>query len=409
MVDNNNVELNSTDLKQCLEDFCSKIGNEDFSQNQKEFSQLWKNYVNEKGYDDFAEKVLIETYQFSSVNYWKDLWKKACDIGQGDDFFKKFLSGKMIKNKGRGQLMVTLGVLSICLNEPKIVGPFIGPVLNLLNGLLPGKDEKLKIEEFETYFLKRIREKIDDVEELSVKKPSKKVLGFFKRMRDCYQNKKIGTEEKLNKEKIETLINLLSESKSKENAKTEVPPSQDDVKQTTSESNTVDVEQIKKELKDEKNKNKELRESKKKLENELEDFRLFYKQELKSWNDEKRKYEKQQEASKNSLNAKKLDIENLKVQSENLQKHVDELTDEIKRKNEELEDKNQSIRILKESRDDRFEKKMKSIHERLVKYYGQFQACQEMQMSVDLGLAMQNYLKNVFDIIIDNGIDLNQL
>jgi len=407
MADNNNVELNFADLKQCLDVFCSKIGNEDFSQNQKEFSQLWKKYVNEKGYDDFAEKVLIESFQYNSINYWKDLWKKACDNGQGDAFFEKFLSGKMIKNKGRGQLMVTLGVLSICIDEYKNAGRFIGPVLNLLNGLLPGKDDALDIKELEILFLKRIREKIDDIE-LSIKKPPKNVLGFFKRMKDCYQGKKLGAEDKLNKKKIETLINLLSESKNKEEAKIEVSPSQDDVKQASSEPNTVDVEQIKKELNDEKNKNKELRESKKKLENELEDFRLFYKQELKSWNDEKRKYEKQQEASKNSLNAKKLDIEKLKVESENLQKHVAELTDEINRKNEELEDKNQSIRILKESRDDRFEEKMKSIRERLVKYYGPFQMCRNQQMSNDLGLVMRNYLQKVFEIIIENGIDLKQ-
>lgn len=407
MADNNNVELNFADLKQCLDVFCSKIGNEDFSQNQKEFSQLWKKYVNEKGYDDFAEKVLIESFQYNSINYWKDLWKKACDNGHGDAFFEKFLSGKMIKNKGRGQLMVALGVLSICIDEYKNAGRFIGPVLNLLNGLLPGKDDALDIKELEILFLKRIREKIDDIE-LSIKKPPKNVLGFFKRMKDCYQGKKLGAEDKLNKEKIESLITLLSESKKKEKDKTEIQSKQEEVKQASSESNAVDVEQVRKELNDAKSKNKELRESKKKLEDDLEDFRLFYKQELNSWKEERGKYEKQQKNYQNSLNAKKLDIENLKVEIENLKQQVDQLTDEINRKNEELQDKNQSIRILKESRDDRFEEKMKSIRERLVKYYGPFQMCRNQQMSNDLGLVMRNYLQKVFEIIIENGIDLKQ-
>lgn len=407
MADNNNVELNFADLKQCLDVFCSKIGNEDFSQNQKEFSQLWKKYVNEKGYDDFAEKVLIESFQYNSINYWKDLWKKACDNGHGDAFFEKFLSGKMIKNKGRGQLMVTLGVLSICIDEYKNAGRFIGPVLNLLNGLLPGKDDALDIKELEILFLKRIREKIDDIE-LSIKKPPKNVLGFFKRMKDCYQGKKLGAEDKLNKEKIESLITLLSESKKKEKDKTEIQSKQEEVKQASSESNAVDVEQVRKELNDAKSKNKELRESKKKLEDDLEDFRLFYKQELNSWKEERGKYEKQQKNYQNSLNAKKLDIENLNVEIENLKQQVDQLTDEINRKNEELQDKNQSIRILKESRDDRFEEKMKSIQKQLIVFYAPFQTCCEEKMSIELGEAMRTYLENVFNIVINNGINLNQ-
>lgn len=53
-------------------------------------------------------------------------------------------------------------------------------------------------------------------------------------------------------------------------------------------------------------------------------------------------------------------------------------------------------------------KKMKSIQDRLAVYYSAFQDCRDKQMSDVLGRVMRNYLENVFEIIMDNKMDLNQ-
>jgi hypothetical protein len=429
MPDNNDLKLN-------LEKICDEITPENASDKQRLFSELWKKYVLDVGYDEFAEKTLIDAYLCNSINYWKDVWKKQ---KQGDVFFKKLLSGKRIKSKERGTLVVLLGVLSICINELDTAGKFIGQVLQLLGNVLPEMSD-FNITEFEERFLKRIKERNLDELDINVPSKNKKVLAFFKEVRKLYSDECQDENSAVNRAKLDFVISLMSVSKKKK--KNESLPEQKTEEKNGPEANDENQDQTKELQELEKKKNESLPEqkieeknspetsdenqdqtkklqelekkyklligAKKELERELADYKELFKQSSTEWKNERMGYEKQKTALQNSLEKRRLDIEKLNVENQNLKTEIERKTTELAQKDAVVQEKDRSIRILKESSIDRFEEKMKSIRERLAIYYGAFQDCREQQMSEDLGYVMRGYLNDVFEIIMDNEMNLNQ-
>ena len=136
--------------------------------------------------------------------------------------------------------------------------------------------------------------------------------------------------------------------------------------------------------------------------------REFFQQSRAEWKKEREDYEKQKVALQNSLNNRRLEVEEKNAEIQALRIQTEQMSAELEQKEAVIQDKNESIRILKYSRDDRYEKKMKSIQDRLAVYYSAFQDCRDKQMRDVLGRVMRNYLENVFEIIMDNKMDLNQ-
>ncbi|WP_294114752.1 hypothetical protein [uncultured Fibrobacter sp.] len=391
----------NVDLKSDLEKICTEITSANAVDKQRPFSSLWKKYVFEVGYDEFAEKTLIDGYLCNSINYWKDVWKK---LKQGDVFFEKLLSGKRIQSKEHGTLVVLLGTLSICINEIDTAGKFISRVLQLLSNVLPERSE-LNLDEFEERFLKRVEVRPVDELNLKVKAKNKKVLAFFKEVRKRYSDENLKGDAVVNRAKLDFVISLMSGSKEKK--KKESLQEQKTVEKNNPDASAKDQD-LTKELQEIKNKYSLLIDAKKRLERELAGCREFFQQSRAEWKKEREDYEKQKVALQNSLNNRRLEVEEKKAENQNLKTEIERMVAELAKKEHDFQDVEQSFKILKESRDDRFEEKMRSIRERLVKYYTSFLNCRGQQMSVDLGLVMQNYLQKVFDIIIGNQINLNQ-
>ena len=421
------------DLKLNLEKICDEITPENASDKQRLFSELWKKYVLDVGYDEFAEKTLIDAYLCNSINYWKDVWKKQ---KQGDVFFKKLLSGKRIKSKERGTLVVLLGVLSICINELDTAGKFIGQVLQLLGNVLPEMSD-FNITEFEDRFLKRIKERNLDELDINVPSKNKKVLAFFKEVRKLYPDECKDENSALNRAKLDFVISLMLKSKKKdslpeqkteekngpkandenqdqtkelqelEKKKNESLPEQKTEEKNSPEASDENQDQTKK-LQELEKKYKLLISEKKKLEGEFAEFRDFFKQSRAEWKKEREDYEKQKVALQNSLNNRRLEVEKKNAEVQDLITQSERMSAELEHKESVIQEKDQSIRILKESRDDRYEEKMKSIQDRLAVYYSAFQDCRDKQMNDALGRVMRNYLENVFEIIMDNEMNLNQ-
>lgn len=391
MPDNNDLKLN-------LEKICDEITPENASDKQRLFSELWKKYVLDVGYDEFAEKTLIDAYLCNSINYWKDVWKKQ---KQGDVFFKKLLSGKRIKSKERGTLVVLLGVLSICINELDTAGKFIGQVLQLLGNVLPEMSD-FNLAEFEERFLKRIKERNLDELDINVPSKNKKVLAFFKEVRKLYSNECKDENSAVNRAKLDFVISLMLKSKKKDSL-----PEQKTEEKNSPEASDENQDQTKK-LQELEKKYKLLISEKKKLEGEFAEFRDFFKQSRAEWKKEREDYEKQKVALQNSLNNRRLEVEKKNAEVQDLITQSERMSAELEHKESVIQEKDQSIRILKESRDDRYEEKMKSIQDRLAVYYSAFQDCRDKQMNDALGRVMRNYLENVFEIIMDNEMNLNQ-
>lgn len=424
------------DLKLNLEKICNEITPENVSDKQRLFSELWKKYVLDVGYDEFAEKTMIDAYLCNSINYWKDVWKKQ---KQGDVFFKKLLSGKRIKSKERGTLIVLLGVLSICINELDTAGKFIGQVLQLLSNILPEMSD-FNLAEFEERFLKRIKERNLDELDINVPSKNKKVLAFFKEVRKLYPDECQNENSAVNRAKLDFVISLMSVSKKKK--KNESLPEQKTEEKNGPEANDENQDQTKELQELEKKKNESLPEQKteeknspeasdenqdqtkklqelekkykllisekKKLEGEFAEFRDFFKQSRAEWKKEREDYEKQKVALQNSLNNRRLEVEKKNAEVQDLITQSERMSAELEHKESVIQEKDQSIRILKESRDDRYEEKMKSIQDRLAVYYSAFQDCRDKQMNDALGRVMRNYLENVFEIIMDNEMNLNE-
>ena len=391
----------NVDLKSDLEKICTEITSANAVDKQRPFSSLWKKYVTEVGYDEFAEKTLIDGYLCNSINYWKDVWKKQ---KQGDIFFEKLLSGKRIQSKEHGTLVVLLGTLSICINEIDTAGKFISRVLQLLSNVLPERSD-LNLDEFEERFLKRVEVRPVDELNLKVKAKNKKVLAFFKEVRKCYSDENLKGDDAINRAKLDFVISLMSglnEKKKKESLQ----------EQKNEKKNNPDVsaedQDLAKELQEIKNKYSLLSETKKRLERELADCREFFKQSREEWKKEKENYEKQKIALQNSLNNRRLEVEEKKAEIQDLRTQTEQMSAELEHKESVIQEKDQSIRILRESRDDRYEEKMKSIQDRLAVYYGAFQDCRDQPMNDVLGRVMRKYLDKVFEIIKDNEMNLNQ-
>ncbi len=383
-------------LKQDLEEICAEITPENASGIQKGFSKLWKKYVTENGYDEFAEKTLIDGHLCNSINYWKDIWKEQ---EQGDDFFERFLSGKKIQNKGKGTRIVLLGALSICINDFETAGKFIGRILQLLEKNLPQKSD-VNLKEFGERFLKRIKVRELDIQKLGA--PSKKVLAFFKEVRKIYPDDKQETE---NREKLDFVISLLSGSK-KQKKKDSLPEKKAEKKEDVAAGS--DDQSQNEELQKLKNKYRVLSEAKKRLDEDMVKYQTWFKEKRAEWMEEEKNYKSQITALQNSLNNRRLEVEEKKTEIQDLKTQTEQLSAELEQKESVIQEKDQSIRILKEARDDRYEEKMKSIQDRLAMYYGAFQNCRDKQMSEDLGYVMRGYLNDVFEIIMDNEMDLNQ-
>lgn len=391
----------NVDLKSDLEKICTEITSANAVDKQRPFSSLWKKYVFEVGYDEFAEKTLIDGYLCNSINYWKDVWKKQ---KQGDVFFEKLLSGKRIQSKEHGTLVVLLGILSICINEIDTAGKFISQVLQLLSNVLPERSE-LNLDEFEERFLKRVEVRPVDELNLKVKAKNKKVLAFFKEVRKRYSDENLKGDAVVNRAKLDFVISLMSGSKEKK--KKESLQEQKTVEKNNPDASAKDQD-LTKELQEIKNKYSLLIDVKKRLERELAGCRDFFQQSRAEWKKEREDYEKQKVALQNSLNNRRLEVEERKAEIQALRIQTEQMSAELEQKEAVIQDKNESIRILKDSRDDRYEKKMKSIQDRLAVYYSAFQDCRDKQMSDVLGRVMRNYLENVFEIIMDNKMDLNQ-
>lgn len=391
----------NVDLKSDLEKICTEITSANAVDKQRPFSSLWKKYVTEVGYDEFAEKTLIDGYLCNSINYWKDVWKKQ---KQGDVFFEKLLSGKRIQSKEHGTLVVLLGTLSICINEIDTAGKFISQVLQLLSNVLPERSE-LNLDEFEERFLKRVEVRPVDELNLKVKAKNKKVLAFFKEVRKRYSDENLKGDAVVNRAKLDFVISLMSGSKEKK--KKESLQEQKTVEKNNPDASAKDQD-LTKELQEIKNKYSLLIDAKKRLERELAGCRDFFQQSRAGWKKEREDYEKQKVALQNSLNNRRLEVEEKNAEIQALRIQTEQMSAELEQKESVIQDKNESIRILKGSRDDRYEKKMKSIQDRLAVYYSAFQDCRDKQMSDVLGRVMRNYLENVFEIIMDNKMDLNQ-
>lgn len=391
----------NVDLKSDLEKICTEITSANAVDKQRPFSSLWKKYVTEVGYDEFAEKTLIDGYLCNSINYWKDVWKKQ---KQGDVFFEKLLSGKRIQSKEHGTLVVLLGTLSICINEIDTAGKFISQVLQLLSNVLPERSE-LNLDEFEERFLKRVEVRPVDELNLKVKAKNKKVLAFFKEVRKRYSDENLKGDAVVNRAKLDFVISLMSGSKEKK--KKESLQEQKNVEKNNPDASEKDQD-LTKELQEVKNKYNLLIDAKKQLERELAGCRDFFQQSRAEWKKEREDYEKQKVALQNSLNNRRLEVEEKKAEIQALRIQTEQMSAELEQKESVIQDKNESIRILKGSRDDRYEKKMKSIQDRLAVYYGAFQDCRDQPMNDVLGRVMRNYLDKVFEIIKDNEMNLNQ-
>ena len=394
-------------LKQSLETICAEITPDNAFDKQSQFSEYWKKYVLDNGYDEFAEETLIDGYLCNSINYWKDVWKKQED---GDAFFEKLLSGKIIRRNGKGSRVVLLGALSICINELDTAGKFIGKVLQLLGNILPEISD-FDLDEFEERFLKRVKERQLDELDLNISSKSKKVLKFFKEVRKFYPDGNLegntATERKTleNRNKLDFVISLLSGSKKKQNEDSlpekKVEKKDDSVAKAEKQSPEDELQSLRK-------KYKTLSETKKKLEVDVEEYHALLKKNSAEWMDAEKRYKSQIDALQKSLENRRLEIAQQNGENQNLKKEIERVAAELEQKESVIQEKDRSIRILKESRDDRYEEKMKSIRDRLAIYYGAFQDCRDQQMSEDLGHVMRGYLNDVFEIIMDNEMNLNQ-
>lgn len=391
----------NVDLKSDLEKICTEITSANAVDKQRPFSSLWKKYVTEVGYDEFAEKTLIDGYLCNSINYWKDVWKKQ---KQGDIFFEKLLSGKRIQSKEHGTLVVLLGILSICINEIDTAGKFISQVLQLLSNVLPEKSD-FDLDEFEERFLKRVEVRPVDELNLKVKAKNKKVLAFFKEVRKRYSDENLKGDAVVNRAKLDFVISLMSGSKEKK--KKESLQEQKTVEKNNPDASAKDQD-LTKELQEIKNKYSLLIDAKKRLERELAGCREFFQQSRAEWKKEREDYEKQKVALQNSLNNRRLEVEEKNAEIQALRIQTEQMSAELEHKESVIQEKDQSIRILRESRDDRYEEKMKSIQDRLAVYYGAFQDCRDQPMNDVLGRVMRKYLDKVFEIIKDNEMNLNQ-
>lgn len=388
-------------LKSSLEKFCAEITPDNAYDRQRQFSELWKKYVFENGYDEFAEKTLIDGYLCNSINYWKDVWKKQ---KQGDVFFKKLLSGKRIQSKEHGTLIVLLGTLSICINEFETAGKFIDEVLQLLGNVLP-EESDFDLKEFEERFLKRIKERTPEENKIKFSSKNKNVLTFFKEIRKKYLDDNLKENAKVSRDKLDIVISLLSGSKKKKK-KESLPKQNVGEKEETAAS--AEVQSQSEELQNLKKKYSALSEAKKALDKDLTKFQTLLRESRAEWNGKETNYVNQITALQNSLNNRRLEVEEKKAEIQALRIQTEQMSAELVQKESVIQDKNESIRILKGSRDDRYEKKMKSIQDRLAVYYGAFQDCRDQPMNDVLGRVMRNYLDKVFEIIKDNEMNLNQ-
>ena len=301
-------------------------------------------------------------------------------------------------------MVVLLGTLSICINEIDTAGKFISQVLQLLSNVLPERSE-LNLDEFEERFLKRVEVRPVDELNLKVKAKNKKVLAFFKEVRKRYSDENLKGDAVVNRAKLDFVISLMSGSKEKK--KKESLQEQKTVEKNNSDASAKDQD-LTKELQEIKNKYSLLIDAKKRLERELAGCREFFQQSRAEWKKEREDYEKQKVALQNSLNNRRLEVEEKNAEIQALRIQTEQMSAELEQKEAVIQDKNESIRILKDSRDDRYEKKMKSIQDRLAVYYGAFQDCRDQPMNDVLGRVMRNYLDKVFEIIKDNEMNLNQ-
>ena len=314
------------------------------------------------------------------------------------------MSGKKIQSKGKGTRIVLLGALSICINELDTAGKFIGRVLQLLGNILPEMSD-FDLDELEEYFLKRIKERRLDELDLNIPSKNKKVLKFFKEVRKFYPDDNSKKETEINRNKLDFVISLLSGSK-KQKKKDSLPEQKAEKKEDVA-AGSGDQSQDE-ELQKLKNKYRTLSEAKKRLDEDMVKYQAWFKEKRTEWMEEEKNYKSQITALQNSLNNRRLEVEAKNAEIQDLKTQTERMSAELEQKESVIQDKNESIRILKDSRDDRYEKKMKSIQDRLAVYYSAFQDCRDKQMSDVLGRVMRNYLENVFEIIMDNKMDLNQ-
>lgn len=379
-----------------LEQICSSNSDDECGELAKKFLFSWKEYVNLKEYDGFAEKTLFSCIRYNSVNALKDILWRNLKEGREASLLKKIFEGEIFKGEPDpcgedGRLYIFLGLFASCLNEYDVASGIFKDIVNFLTIQLPQNKKFNNEEYFEKFFLNRL-----NYSKISTRKPkieigesNTKLKSFFGVQRSFFAKLKDKDDAV---KKLDFLLSLFPQKEKKIQKK-------DSPNQEVSNDET---EKLKCELEKAKDKIKVLEKDK------ASDLAL-YNERKKELKDEIDELKSERNNLQVSFDKRKTEVENLNAQITKLKEQKDSLTTENQSLSKQVSSLKDALQMIRKERDGNYERKMKSICNRISSYYHQFYEYRDDDMSIEKGIVFQNWLDNIFRILVrENGLDLSQ-